>query len=507
MSRRPRPDGRLGGRGLGALVAAVLAGGAGVAAATAVARAARPAAGEAIVRSRRGRGAMVARLALRVGGRWAARSPWLVFASVKRRRDLRHDLALRTSEDVAEELGEMKGALMKLGQMASYLDEGMPEAFRETMARLQHDAPPMSAALAATVVEEELGAPPDDVFARWDPLPFAAASIGQVHRAVTHDGRAVAVKVQYPGIAESIEADVRNVRLLRRVARMAFPGLDTRAVVDELAERLREEVDYRNEAESQRAFAAYYEGHPTIHVPYVVDELSARRVLTSELVSGAPFSEVLRWSQHERDLAAETIDRYVFRSLYRLHAFNGDPQPGNYLFHGRGRVTFLDYGLTKRFTQDDLQPLEDAARHLAVEHDGAAFRAALERAGFIRAGAPVSTDEVVDYLGQFYGTVLEDAPMTLTPAYASGMVRRFFNARGPLTPYSDIPRTYVVLQRINLGMYAVLGSLRPTANWRRIAMEIWPFTSAPPSTPMGEAEAAWERDRGHPRPQGAALSA
>ncbi|HEY0410929.1 MAG TPA: AarF/ABC1/UbiB kinase family protein, partial [Candidatus Dormibacteraeota bacterium] len=371
----------------------------------------------------------------------------------------------------------------------------MPESFRTTMARLQHDAPPMSAELAATMVCDELGALPERVFARWDPLPFAAASIGQVHRAITHDGRAVAVKVQYPGIARSLESDLRNVALLRRVAASAFPGLDTRSMIEELGERMREEVDYRIEAENQRLFATYYEGHPTIHVPTVVDELSTARVLTAELVSGARFDELLTWPQRERDLAAETIDRFVFRSLYRLHAFNGDPHPGNYLFHGGGRVSFLDFGLVKHFTAEDLQPLEDASRFLAVENDGEGFRDALERAGFLQRGAPVSTAVVVEHLGQFYRTVLRDAPMTITREYASAMVRRYFNTRGPLAPYSDIPRAYVVLQRINLGLYAVLGSLGATANWRRIAEEIWPFRLGPPSTPIGEAEARWEAAR------------
>jgi len=452
-------------------------------------------AGRLLLETRSSRGAALARLVLRIGGRYARRSPQLVFASVQRRQELRNDLALRTAEEVAEELGAMKGALMKLGQMASYLDDGMPESFRSTMAGLQRDAPPMTPELAASVIQDELGAAPADLFARWDPLPFAAASIGQVHRAITHDGRAVAVKVQYPGIARSIEADLGNLALLRRVARRAFPGLDTQSLVEELADRLREEIDYLQEAENQELFAGYYDGHPFIHVPHVMKELSTARVLTSELVSGSRFDEVLGWDQHERDLAGETINRFVFRSLYRLHAFNGDPQPGNYLFHGHGRVSFLDFGLTKRFERSDLLPIEDAARFLAVEHDHEGFRDALERAGFLQRGAPVSTDVVVDYLGQFYETVLQDAPMTITPDYASGMVRRFFNARGPLAPYSDIPRTYVVLQRINLGLYAVLGSLNATANWRRIAEEVWPFRNAPPSTPMGEAEARWARDR------------
>src|SRR5713226_9154744 len=175
-----------------------------------------------MLQSRFGRGAALAKLALRIGGRYAARSPRLIFASVEGRTELRHELALRTADDVVEELGSMKGALMKLGQMASYIDEDMPESFRAAMARLQHNAPPMTPELAASVIVDELGAAPERVFMRWDSLPFAAASIGQVHRAMTHEGRAVAVKVQYPGIARTITSDVRNVGLLRMVAAAAF---------------------------------------------------------------------------------------------------------------------------------------------------------------------------------------------------------------------------------------------------------------------------------------------
>ena len=445
--------------------------------------------------SRISRGAALARLALRIGGRYVARSPKLLFASVEHRAELRHDLAYRSADEVAEELGSMKGVLMKLGQMASYIYDDMPLTFRAAMSRLQHRAAPMTPELAASVIRQELGGEPEQLFREWDPLPFAAASIGQVHRAITRDGRAVAVKVQYPGIARSITSDLRNVGLLRRVVGAAFPGLDTRSFVDEVSDRLREEVDYVREAESQEVFARYYDGHPVIRVPHVVPELSTARVLASELVSGSSFDDLLTWDQHEKDLAAETIHRFVFRSLYRLHAFNGDPHPGNYLFHGGGRVTFLDFGLTKMFTDADLKPLVDAVRCLVFEKDYEAFRAALEQAGFLKPGAPVPTQLVVDRFGQFYGTVLQDAPMTITPAYASAIVRRFFDARGPLAPYSDVPREYVIMQRINLGLYALLGSLNATANWRRIAEEIWPFRNGPPSTPIGEAEARWEATR------------
>src|SRR5437667_10165196 len=295
--------------------------------------------------SRFGRGAALARLALRIGGRYVARSPRLLFASVERRGELRHDLALRSADEVAEELGSMKGVLNKPGRMESYIYEDMPLSFLAAMSRLQHRAPPMTGVLASSVIVDELGDVPDRVFAEWDPVPIAAASIGQVHRAITRDGRAVAVKIQYPGIARSITSDLRNVGLLRRIVGAAFPGLDVRSLVDELGDRLQEEVDYLREAESQEMFARYYEGHPVIRVPHVLAELSTARVLTSELVSGATFEELLGWDHREQDLAAETIHRFVFRSLYRLRAFNGDPHPGNYLFHRGGRVTFLDFGL------------------------------------------------------------------------------------------------------------------------------------------------------------------
>src|SRR6202522_1322516 len=280
------------------------------------------------------------RLAARGGARYAASAPRLFAAAGEQRQLLREDLALQTAEDVADTLGAMKGVMMKIGQMASYVDDGLSPAVRHTLVRLQDSVPPMSPQLAAEAVEAELGAPPERAFARWDPRPIAPASIGQVHRAVTLDGRAVAVKVQYPGIAETVAADLGNAALLRRMLRIAALAQDLDALLSELRDRIGEELDYRREAANQRMLAEYYDGHPTIHVPGVVSELSTRRLLTSELSSGARFAELATWPQHERDLAAETIYRFVFRSLYDVRAFNGDPHPGNYLFHRGGKVTF-----------------------------------------------------------------------------------------------------------------------------------------------------------------------
>ena len=223
------------------------------------------------------RGLLAVGLVLRGGARYASSAPRLFAAAGESRQELRNDLALQTAEDVTVTLGAMKGVLVKLGQMASYVDEGLTPAVRRTLSRLQDSIPPMSPELAAQMVESELGLPPEKAFAQWDPEPIAAASIGQVHRAITHDGRAVAVKVQYPGIAETMAADLDNVALLRRMLKITAPKQDVDALVAELRERVLEELDYRREAANQQLLADYYAGHPTIHVPSVISELSTRR--------------------------------------------------------------------------------------------------------------------------------------------------------------------------------------------------------------------------------------
>jgi predicted unusual protein kinase regulating ubiquinone biosynthesis (AarF/ABC1/UbiB family) len=458
------------------------------------------AAGLALVRRRVGRlrferGLAAAQLAVRGGLRYAGSAPRLFVAAGENRQKLRTDLAMQTADDVTATLGTMKGVMVKLGQMASYVDEGLAPSVRRTLSRLQDSVPPMSPELAAGVIEAELGLPPDQLFARWDPEPIAAASIGQVHRAITKDGLAVAVKVQYPGIAEMMTADLANVSLLRRMLRVTAPSQDVDGLIAELRERVLEELDYRREAANQQKLHEYFAGHPTISVPAIVTGLSAQRVVTSELVTGARFADVVGWSQHERDLAGETLYRFVFRSLYEVHAFNGDPHPGNYIFHGDGKITFLDFGMVKHFSDSDLLPLMQMARNLCVESDPAEFRASLEEAGFLVPGAPLSDDQVTDHLAVFYQLIRERRTVTVTGEYASAVVRRFFDVRSPVAQYARIPRSYVVLQRINLGLFALLGEMKSTANWRAIAEEIWPFMQAPPTTPMGVAELPWLASR------------
>ena len=441
------------------------------------------------------RGLAAMRLAARGGARYAASAPRLFAAAGERRQQLRDDLALRTAQDVADTLGTMKGVLMKIGQLASYVDEGLAPPARRVLSRLQDSVPPMSPELAAGVVEQELGRTPEQIFKEWDPRPIAAASIGQVHRAITTDGQAVAVKVQYPGIAETIAADLGNVALIRSLLKMAVPSQDVTALIEELRERISEELDYLREAEHQRTFAAYFDGHPTARVPKIIDELSTARVITSELAAGARFGEMLDWPQEEKDLAAETIYRFTFRSLYEVRAFNGDPHPGNYLFEPGGQVTFLDFGLVKHFTQGELDPLIRMVETLCLDDDPEGFRRAMEEADFLTPGAPIATEQVVAHMGLFYDSVRQRGPRTMTSEYSSALARRYVDFKNPLAAYAKIPRPYVILQRINLGLFAVLGQMNATADWRGLSEEIWPFTQAPPSTPMGEAEVPWLASR------------
>ena len=450
--------------------------------------------------NRTSRNADVAKLGAKVGVSYATTSARKLFASAERRVELDHARELKTAEQIADSLGQMKGAMMKLGQMASYLDEGLPEPLRLALSQLQSNAPPMSAELAIRAIEQELGAPISSLFVEFDRTPIASASIGQVHKALIVDPvsgleRAVAVKVQYPGVDTAIAADLRNTELLGNILKQGFGSLDPSEMVDEIKSRLTDELDYHLEARNQKAFHAYYRDHPYIHVPAVIDHLCTGRVLTTELVTGYTWKELLTWDQPERDQAAECIFRFVFRSLYRFGAFNGDPHPGNYLFHRNGQVTFLDFGLVKHFTPHELHTFESMVFAAAIQRDDSAFRSILEDAGMLQRGAPIDTAAAGRYFSQFYEPVREDKVMTWTPEYSSRIVRHTFDRSSPISQYATMPKAFVFIQRINLGLYALLGELGAVGNYRRIAEELWPMVNGTPSTAMGEAEAEWLRQR------------
>lgn len=448
------------------------------------------------LRSRWRRNSKLARLGARIGIGHATTSARKVFASAERKEVLSREREMKTAQQVANELGNMKGALMKLGQMASYLDDGLPESLRVALAQLQSNAPPMSVDLVHDVIRQEFGRDVSEVFIEFDEGPIAAASIGQVHRALIIDPtsgaeRAVAVKVQYPGVADAIDADLRTADLLGTLLAFGFKSLNPEDMVAEIKDRLREELDYSREARNQKEFAEFYRDHPFVHVPGVIDHLSTSRVLTTELVNGSSFDEVLAWPQEERDKAGEAIFRFIFRSLYRFRAFNGDPHPGNYIFHGNGRVTFLDYGLIKHFTVEEMDMFKSMVKSAVIDHDMQTYRSIVENAGMLQKDLDVSTDEVGEYFSHFYEPVRESRDMTWTTTYATSIVRHTFDRTSPIAQYATVPRSFVFIQRINLGLYAILGQLGARGNYRRIAEELWPMTNSPASTPLGEEEAAW----------------
>lgn len=418
-------------------------------------------------------------------------------ADEARRAELDATFAIRSAEDVASELGRMKGAAMKLGQMLSYLVEGLPEPAQQALASLQADVEPMAPSLAEAVVTETLGRPPNKAFLHWEPIPVAAASIGQVHRAVLFDGREVAVKVQYPGVAEAIEGDLSNARWLHRIiSAVALQNLDVDEVVNELRDRMREELDYKLEAERQQRFADRYREHPFVVIPDVIGSHSGDRVLTSDWIDGAdwqPFAESA--TVEERQSIGEALFRFFQGGLYQAREFNADPHPGNFKVLEDGRLAVLDFGLVKAWSEAETQqlwPIIDPL--LAADIDETIDQACA--AGFLPKDHDLDPQHIWEYVSSPYVPFLSER-FTYSRDHTKATVARMTNVRGP---HADVlntltmPASFVLLDRVVWGLTALLGQLNATNGWRAILAEYREGATA--STPMGTAEAAWVRSRG-----------
>jgi predicted unusual protein kinase regulating ubiquinone biosynthesis (AarF/ABC1/UbiB family) len=411
---------------------------------------------------------------------------WL--APPERRAQLDEERRKADAALVARTMGEMKGALMKLGQMLSFVNEDLPAEYRAALASLQAQAPPMDFPLLRDVAERELGRPLERAYARFDDAPLASASIGQVHRAQLPDGREVVVKIQYPGVAAAIQADLDNAAVLYRFVGMMYPALDPKPVVDELRGRITEELDYAREAENQERFATRWAGHPAVHVPHVVRSHSSARVLTSELATGLRFAEAEKAPQELRNRWAEVLYRFVFSSIIRAGMFNGDPHPGNYLFKEDGGVTFLDFGCVKYFPAPMLRDWMELVR-AHFTGDPAQFRERLVTLGFIKPEAPVAADLLYRYFGFFYEPFARDRVFTFTKDYTAKSLRMVFAPDGEfsgMTKHMNMPADFVFVNRIQWGIYSILTRLGATANFHRIHREY--LYGEPPSTPLGEAE-------------------
>jgi predicted unusual protein kinase regulating ubiquinone biosynthesis (AarF/ABC1/UbiB family) len=460
--------------------------------ATAAAKA-RDAAAESPMTSRFSRTAKVWKLSARNSARFAVMKVRGAASPAERRAELDQQFAIRTAEDVAKELGEMKGVLMKAGQLISFIFETLPDEAQAALATLQADAAPMAPSLAAGVVESELGMPPERAFLDWTDLPVAAASIGQVHRAVTPAGVDVAVKVQYPGVHHAIESDLDAAEMMYGMfSAMMLKGLDAKGMVDELRERMREELDYELEARNVEEFGRMFAGHPWVRVPRLVPELSTRKLLTTEWVDGLSFDEFRRTaSPATKQRAGEVIWRFAQHAVLRHGAFNGDPHPGNYKFHHDGSVTFLDYGLVKRWSPGEWERLQPTLDAIIVHRDPERVVAAMEASGFLRRGHGVPTQLVYDYVSSPYQPYLVDE-FTFSRQWMADTIGKMFDVQGPHQPVIEalnMPATFVILDLVVWGVNAILGKLDVGGPFRAMLLEY--VADGEPATDLGAAEAAW----------------
>ena len=420
-----------------------------------------------------------------------------VAATEQQRRELDEQFAIRTADDVVRELGSMKGAAMKVGQMLSFQLEGLPPAAQRSLSSLQAQVPPMAPSLAEQVIETSLGKHPDRLFLHWDPEPVAAASIGQVHKATLFSGTEVAVKVQYPGVAEAISADLANAKWLHRMlSAVALRNLDIDEMVTELRARMDEEVDYRLEAARQQRFAERYRDHPFVHVPNVHPRLSSDVVLTTDWADGVSWDEFeATASDADRQWLAEALFRFVQGAIYRFNEFNGDPHPGNYRIVPGERLTILDFGLVKTWTtqeMDDLWPIIDPL--LAEEKNTVVERAVA--AGFLAPDHGLTVEHIWDYVSGPYIPFLGDE-FTFTRDFTEYTLKRMVDVTGPFNDVLNVlsmPASFVLLDRVVWGLTALLGRLEAHNTWRAMLAEY--REEAQPATDLGRQESEWVQTKG-----------
>jgi predicted unusual protein kinase regulating ubiquinone biosynthesis (AarF/ABC1/UbiB family) len=386
-------------------------------------------------------------------------------ASSAQRQALRDRYHMQVAEEAAATMGNMKGAFMKLGQIMSFAVEQLPENARNTLARLQMDAPPMAFSIAREVIERDLGQPLTKLFRSIDEEPLAAASIGQVHAARLHDGTEVVVKVQYPGVAAAIESDLRASDGLAAMVSAINANIDAHGVVEEVKARLFEELDYRRELEHQALFHTIWEGHPLVRVPRPLRELSGAHTLTQERIHGLPFAEFVAHATHdEKRLAVHVLNDFVFDSMNRHCIFNGDPHPGNYLFTPSGAIAFLDYGCVKHFSREFILDLQALNRAL-MSDDRAAFEALLHKLRVVLPGRPYALDELWSFFCYHAAGFRQDQVFTFTPEW----VREAFAVMDPTKQTQiNLPPDFVFLNRITFGLNSILLKLGASENFHRM---------------------------------------
>ncbi|HMD56718.1 MAG TPA: AarF/ABC1/UbiB kinase family protein [Solirubrobacteraceae bacterium] len=464
---------------------------------------------------RLGRTARVGGLVTGQGLRWAGMRTANRVRTPERAAAAQSERTAALVQQLVDQLGQMRGAAMKVGQMISMVEfDGLPEdeqdELQRRLAALRDNVPPVPFADLEKLMRREFGGPLRRVFRDFDERAFAAASIGQVHRATTVDGDDVAVKIQYPGVAEAVETDLRNATLLLPLVKRLAPGLDAKALTAEMRERISEELDYELEAQNQRRIGRLTRGHPFVLVPRVHTQLSTRRVLVSEYVEGEGFEAVRRADEAHRDRYGEIVFRLYFGLLYRDRIALGDPHPGNYLLCPDGRVCFLDFGLIRDV--DAARVAAERAIALAVrDHDAAALKAALLAGGYLPASRAdaVDADFALDLMRMAIEWYAVPGERRFSPDDARrdrGGERPDSEQRGAMRTQVNqftLPPESILIRRMHAIVAVVLQQLRAGADWGAIAAEY--LHGHQPATQLGRAEADFLARRG--RRAGAALEA
>ena len=415
----------------------------------------------------------LAGMTARVAGGYAKSRIKSVFQSDEDADRDRAETHTRAGELIAKTLGELKGAVMKVGQMASIARDILPREIAEALGSLQREAPPMPYEVIAEAIEREFGAAPETLFRRFDRTPFAAASIGQVHRATTDDGREVVVKVQYPGVDEAVDSDLAHLRLALRASglvRIKKQALDS--LFQELRMRLHEELDYCNEADNVRFFHDYYRNNDAVVIPEVIGERSSQRVLTLSYEPGDHVDETTEYSDALRCQLDELLFRTVCDQVFHLQVIHADPNPANFAFRSDGRLVFYDFGCVKRLQPEIVAAYGDTIRSaLAEDYEG--VEAGLRRLGARNLeGPPVPATYYKMWRDILVGPFLGDAEFdygnstihTDALKHVPGFLAKYLPSFQP-------PAELVFLDRVVVGHYGTMRRLRAKARFGQLLRE------------------------------------
>lgn len=416
------------------------------------------------------------------------------FAAPERAGEFVESFHNRTAQQLVEMLGEMKGAAMKLGQLASFYEFSAPSdylgTYKDALTMLQNSAPPMDPELSHQVIGEEFGRPVAEVFDDFEDQAIASASIGQVHRARLKTGEPVAVKVQYPGVDEAVRSDLKNVTAMTKLAVAIAPNLDPSEVANEIRERVLEELDYEREARNQARFAAIYRDHPYILIPGVYQDHCRTRVITQQFVEGEPFLNAFAWDQESKDRLGEVLFRFFYGSFNRFHIFSADPHPGNYKLLPEGKVAFLDFGLVREVEPPIVRQMIEIVLSL-IAHDKERARRALEALNVLKGSAP-DIEELWEHLQMINMPVLEDRAFQFDAPLVQKIAAAGFDPRSQAFQKLrrlGVPGVFITFNRMSFGLASLLGRLEAMANWQAMGREMW--QGEPSLTEIGKEEQAW----------------